>query len=119
VSHATLRRHALTVGRRLNQRVIEPDEYDWPESRREPVPAANSLSVAIDGTYIRADGTMLLREYHVVAGRIEREGKLGGCFAWIAQHPSCDTEAFMKAALQANGWNQNSQLRCWLMERTV
>jgi hypothetical protein len=72
VSHATLRRHALTVGARLNHRVVEPDEYDWPESTRELVPAANSLSVAIDGTYIRADGKMLLREYHVIAGRIER-----------------------------------------------
>src|SRR5690242_9112475 len=76
VSHATLRRHALTVGARLTHRVAEPEEYDWPESTRELVPAANSLSVAIDGTYIRADGKMLLREYHVIAGRIEREGKL-------------------------------------------
>jgi hypothetical protein len=29
VSHATLRRHTLIVGARLDQRVIEPDEYDW------------------------------------------------------------------------------------------
>src|SRR6516165_9715639 len=34
VSHATLRRHTLKVGARLQQRVIEPSEYDWPESRR-------------------------------------------------------------------------------------
>lgn len=110
VSHATLRRHALTVGARLNHRVAEPDEYDWPESTRELVPAASSLSIAIDGTYIRADGKMLLREYHVVAGRIEREGKLGGRFAWVAQHRSCDAETFMKAALMANGWSQKSQV---------
>ena len=56
VSHATLRRHTLAIGERLDQRVTEPDEYDWPEPRREPVTAARNLSVAIDGTYVRADG---------------------------------------------------------------
>jgi hypothetical protein len=111
VSHATLRRHTLRVGTRLQQRVIEPGEYDWPESRREPVPAAKSLGVAIDGTYIRADRMRFLTEYHVVAGRIERDGQLGGHFAWVAQHPLCGAEDFMKAALEANGWTKKSQVR--------
>jgi hypothetical protein len=111
VSHATLRRHTLKVGARLQQRVIEPGEYDWPESRRKPVAAANSLSVAIDGTYVRADGTMWLREYQVVAGRMERQGELGGYFAWVPQHRLCFTKDFMKAALEANGWTPKSQVR--------
>ena len=111
VSHATLRRHALKVGVRLQQRVIEPSEYDWPESRREPVPSAKSLSVAIDGTYVRADGTMWLREYQVVAGRVQRQGGLGGYFAWVPQHRLCFTEDFMKAALEANGWTAKSKVR--------
>src|SRR5580700_524252 len=55
VSHATLRRHALAVGARLDQRVTEPDEYDWPESRREAVPSSTRLIVAIDGTYVRSN----------------------------------------------------------------
>jgi hypothetical protein len=50
-------------------------------------------------------------KYHVVAGRIEREGQLGGCFAWVAQHPMCDAAAFMKAALEDNGWTPISQIR--------
>ena len=111
VSHATLRRHTLKIGARLQQRVIEPSEYDWPESRREPVPAAKSLSVAIDGTYVRADGTMWLREYQVVAGRMERQGKLGDYFAWVPQHRLCFTPDFMKAALEANGWTPKSKVR--------
>lgn len=86
-------------------------EYDWPESRRQPVRAAKSLSVAIDGTYVRADRTIGLGEYHVIAGRIEREGAPARCFAWMAQHWSCDGEAFMKAALETNGWTPKSQLR--------
>jgi hypothetical protein len=45
VSHATLRRHTLTIGNRLDQRVTEPDEYDWPEPRREPVSAARTLAL--------------------------------------------------------------------------
>ena len=111
VSHATLRRHTLKVGARLQQRVIEPSEYAWPESRREPVPAAKSLSVAIDGTYVRADGTMWLREYQVVAGRMERQGELGDYFAWVPQHRLCFTTDFMKAALEANGWTPESKVR--------
>ena len=111
ISHATLRRHTLAIGGRLDQRVTEPDEYDWPEPRREPVKAEQNLSVAIDGTYVRADRTMGYGEYHVVAGRIEHEGRLGGHFAWVAQHPMCDAEVFMKAALDDNGWTQASRIR--------
>ena len=111
VSHATLRRHTLKVGARLQQRVIEPSEYDWPESRREPVPAAKSVSVAIDGTYVRADGAMWLREYQVVAGRMERQGKLGDYFAWVPQHRLCFSKDYMKAALESNGWTPKSKVR--------
>ena len=54
---------------------------------------------------------MGLGEYHVVAGRIEREGQLGGCFAWVAQHSRCDAAAFMKAAIEDNGWTPTSRIR--------
>jgi hypothetical protein len=54
---------------------------------------------------------MGLGEYHVVAGRIEREGRLGDHFAWVAQHPMCDAEIFMKAALDDKGWTQASRVR--------
>jgi hypothetical protein len=111
VSHVTLWRQTLKVGARLDQRVSEPSEYDWPESTRQPVRAAKSMSVAIDGTYIRADRMMGLREYHVVAGRIERDGQLGGHFAWVAQHRTCDEKAFMKAALEDNGWTPESEVK--------
>jgi len=111
VSHATLRRHTLKVGGRLQQRVIEPSEYDWPEPRRQSVPATKSLDVAIDGTYIRADGTLWLREYQVVAGRMERQGRLGDYFAWVPQHRLCIEKDFMKAAMESNGWTPESQVR--------
>jgi hypothetical protein len=62
LSHATLRPHTLAIGNRLDQRATEREEYDWPEPRREPVTAARNLSVAIDGTYVRADGMMGLGE---------------------------------------------------------
>lgn len=55
VSHATLRCHALAVGSRVDQRVTEPDEYYWPESRRDPVPTCRRLIVAIDGTYVQSN----------------------------------------------------------------
>jgi hypothetical protein len=109
VSHATLRRHALAVGARLDQRVTEPDEYDWPESRRDPVPSGTRLIVAIDGTYVRSNLDTGLYQHYVVAGRIERDGILAGRFAWIARWPG-EAEQFMKAALQANGWTPQTQV---------
>jgi hypothetical protein len=109
VSHATLRRHALAVGARLDQRVTEPDEYDWPESRRDPVPSCTRLIVAIDGTYVRSNLDTGLYQHYVVAGRIKRDGILAGRFAWIARWPG-EAEQFMKAALQANGWRTQTKV---------
>jgi outer membrane murein-binding lipoprotein Lpp len=59
VSHATIRSHTLTLGARLDQEVTEPDEYDWPESRREHTPTADGLSIAIDETYSHANRVMV------------------------------------------------------------
>jgi hypothetical protein len=110
MSHATLRRHALAVGARVDQRVLEPDEYDWPESRRDPVSACTRLIVAIDGTYVRSNLDTGLYQHYVVAGRIERDCILAGRFAWIAQWPG-EAEQFMKAALQANGWSTQTKVQ--------
>ena len=107
ISPATVRRHTLAVGEQLDQRATEPDEYDWPESRR-PVLPAERLIVAIDGTYVRADSSGWLRQHYVVAGRIERDGRLGGHFAWVAQDPTTARE-FMKAALD-HGWTEQSRV---------
>jgi hypothetical protein len=41
VSHATLRRHALAVGARLDQRVTEPDEYDGRNRAAKRCPAVH------------------------------------------------------------------------------
>jgi hypothetical protein len=54
---------------------------------------------------------MWLREYQVVAGRMEHQGKLGDYFAWVPQHRLCIAKDFMKAALEANGWTPESQVR--------
>jgi hypothetical protein len=108
VAHATLRRHALLAGARLDQRMTEPDEYDWPDSRREAVPASARLIVAIDGTYVRSNRG-IGPEHYVVAGRIERDGRLAVRFAWIPRWPSAAAQ-FMKAALQSNGWTPETKL---------
>jgi len=54
---------------------------------------------------------MGLNEYHVVTGRMERDGQLGSHFAWIAQHRSCDAKAFMKAAIEDHGWTSDLQVK--------
>jgi hypothetical protein len=50
VSHTTVRRHTLLVGERFDQRVLEPDEYDWQDCQREPVIPGHRVTVAVDIT---------------------------------------------------------------------
>ncbi len=109
LSHSTLRRPTLAVGAHLDQRVTEPEEYDWPDSQRKPVAASARMTVSIDGTYVRADSSGCSRQHYVVAGRIERDGQLGDRFAWIAQRPT-DPVDFMKATLENNGWTSASRV---------
>jgi hypothetical protein len=109
VSFSTVRRHTLAVGAHLDQRITEPDEYDWPESQRQPVPSGQRLTVAIDGTYVRSNLDTGLYQHYVVSGRVECDGNLGGRFAWIARWPT-DSFEFMKAALEANGWTPASKV---------
>jgi hypothetical protein len=106
VSHTTVRRHTLLVGERFDQRALEPDEYDWPDCQREPVIPAHRVTVAIDGTYIRAGLDSWNRQLHVVAGRVDRDGKLGSHFAWIARESVASCH--MKAILEDQGCNSNS-----------
>jgi hypothetical protein len=84
VSHTTVRRHRLLVGERSNQRAVKPDECNWPERQREPATPAHRVTVAIDGTYVRAGLDNWNRQLHVVAGRVDSDGRLGCHFAWIA-----------------------------------
>jgi len=109
VSHATLRRHALVIGARLDQRVTEPDEYDAHVSYRDPVTPCTRMIVAVDGTYVRSNLDTGLYQHYVVAGRIERDGILSGRFAWIARWPG-EAEEFMRAALHANGWTNETKV---------
>jgi len=109
VSFSTVRRHTLAVGAHLDQRITEPDEYDWPESQRQPVPAGQRLTVAIDGTYVRSNLDTGLYQHYVISGRVDCDGTLGGRFAWIARWPT-DSVEFMKAALETNGWTPESKV---------
>jgi hypothetical protein len=58
ISPATVRRHTLAVGQRLDMRATEPDEYDCLALQRNGVPSSARLTVAIDGAYIRANGSV-------------------------------------------------------------
>jgi hypothetical protein len=108
VSHTTVRRHTLLVGKRFDQRALEPDEYDWPECQREPAVPAHRVTVAIDGTYIPAGLDCWNRQLHVVAGRIDKDGQLGSHFAWVASESVAST--YMKAVLEDQGCNSNSMV---------
>lgn len=109
IAQSTVRRHTLAVGGRLDERVTVPDEYDFPESQRLPVPARNRLTISIDGTYIRSDRMSGLTQHYVVAGRIEADDKINGTFAWVAQNPS-NSRLHVRAALEANGWTAASRV---------
>jgi hypothetical protein len=109
ISHTAIRRHTLTVGASLDQRILEPDEYASFVPPRPPVPAANRLMIAIDGTYVRSDLTNGLYQHYVVAGRIDHDGRLGGRFAYVAQRPD-DALEFVKATMQSHGMTEQSRV---------
>jgi hypothetical protein len=85
VEQSSVRRHTPAVGSKLDERVTVPDEYNFPDSQRLPMPMRNRLTIAIDGTYIRSDRISGLTQDYVVAGRIEADWQLNGTFAWVAQ----------------------------------
>ena len=109
LSHTSVRRHTLSVGALLDQRVTEPEEYDRLQPCRQAVPASNRLTIAIDGTYVRSDLTNGLYQHYVIAGRVERDGQLGGHFAWVAQRPE-DALEFMRVAMRSDGWTERSKV---------
>jgi hypothetical protein len=109
LSHTSVRRHTLSVGALLDQRVTEPEEYDCLQLHRQAVPASNRLTIAIDGTYVRSDLTNGSYQHYVIAGRVDRDGQLGGHFAWVAQRPE-DALEFMRAAMRSDGWTERSQV---------
>jgi hypothetical protein len=109
LSHTSVRRQTLSVGALLDQRVTEPEEYDCLQPCHQVVRARDRLTVAIDGTYVRSDLTNGLYQHYVVAGRVERDGELGGHFAWVAQRPN-DALEFMRAAMRSDGWTERSRV---------
>lgn len=85
-SHATVRRHTLSVGQRLDRRITEPGEFREPWPDRQVPESARFLTVAIDGTYVCADRSQGMTQHHVIAGRIERDFEMAGRFAWVGQN---------------------------------
>ena len=102
-------RRTLTVGALLDERVTGPDECASLVPVRCPVSASNRLTIAIDGTYVRSDLTNGLYQHNVVAGRIDRDGHMGGRFAYVAQRPD-DALEFVKAAIQSHGLTDRSRV---------
>jgi hypothetical protein len=109
VAQSSVRRHTLAVGHRLDERVTVPEEYDFPNSERLPIPPHNRLTIAIDGTYIRSDRLMGMTQHYVIAGRVEADGQLGGSFAWVGQTAE-DAERFVRSILETHGWTARSQV---------
>jgi hypothetical protein len=85
ISYGSVRRCTLDTGRRIENRAIDREEYEWESTGRTPAAPAAHVQVAIDGTWIRAAPGAYGRQLHVVAGRIERDGRLGGHFAWLPE----------------------------------
>ena len=92
----------MDTGRRIETRALDPDEYEWESAGRTRAAAAEGVQVAIDGTWIRAAPGTYGRQLHVVAGRIEQDGQLGGHFAWLPEAIGA-TGAMMQSALDDEG----------------
>ena len=102
ISYGSVRRCTLEIGRRIENRAIDREEYEWESPGRRPVAPADHVLVAIDGTGIRAAPGAYGRQLQVIAGRIERDGQLGGHFAWVPEAVGA-TGAMMRSALDDDG----------------
>ena len=109
ISYGSVRRGTIDIGRRIETRALDPEEYEWESAGRRRAGAADRVQVAIDGTWIRAAPGAYGRHLHVVAGRIERDGQLGGHFAWVPEATAA-TGAMMKSALDDDGLTLDSSL---------
>jgi hypothetical protein len=109
ISYGSVRRATIDIGRRIETRALDPEEYEWESAGRRRAGAADRVQVAIDGTWVRAAPGAYGRHLHVVAGRIERDGQLGGHFAWVPEATAA-TGAMMKSALDDDGLTLDSNL---------
>ena len=110
LSHASVRRHTMKVGGLIDSRATEPEEYELHVKDKdfEP-PPAERLHVAIDGTYVKANRRGFERQHFVLAGRVERNGRLDGRFAWVAPNPE-DALNLMKTTLRDHGLTTDSSV---------
>ena len=99
MSHVSIRRHTMRIGEELHRRATDRAEYDECGPGRAPVEPANVLAVALDGTWVRGDPNSRSNQFHVLAGRIERNGRLTNHFAWVPEAIRAGSTAFMKSAL--------------------
>jgi hypothetical protein len=110
VSYGNVRRRTLAVGNELEKRATDRAEYDEYGPGRNAVVRARQITVALDGTWVRADCSASGRQLHVVAGRIERNGQLGNRFAWVPEAAKACSAKMMRSALDDDGYTNHTKL---------
>jgi hypothetical protein len=110
VSYGNVRRRTLAVGGELERRATDRAEYDEYGPGRKGVASARQITVALDGTWIRADGSARGRQLHVIAGRIDRDGHLGGRFAWVPEAARGCSPNMTTSALVDEGFADGTKL---------
>ncbi len=110
VSYGNVRRRTLAVGDELEKRATDRTEYDEYGPGRSAVMNARHITVALDGTWVRADCSASGRQLHVIAGRIERNGQLGNRFAWVPEAARACSAKMMRSALDDDGYTNETKL---------
>lgn len=107
-SHRAIRRHTLEVGQRIDaQRIARTDSAVDPNSSPDP---AVSLAIGIDDTYVRHHRRLACRQIQVTAGRLERNGKLGARFAFVASSANWKPSQF-RGFLEQQGQASSTVMR--------
>jgi hypothetical protein len=105
-SHMAIRRHTLATGRELEaQRLFAADGQSV-----QATATAKSLVVGIDDTYVKHREHLVARQFRVTAARVERNGKLGARFVFVASSPGW-TESFFDGFLLQQGMKRNTVMR--------
>jgi hypothetical protein len=103
LSHMRVRRETIESGKHIEDAQFTTGWFAGNQKRN----SAEHLRVSIDGTAVSAVPREGMTKFEIVAGRIERDGKMGRRFACALPRRSL-TGMLVRAALEQSGWNSNT-----------
>jgi hypothetical protein len=105
LSHVRVRRQTLKIGEHIDNVQFEAGWFAGARGHS----SASRLGLAIDSTYVSGNAFEETSKIEVVAGRIERRGKMGRRFACVVLRRPF-TRMLVAGALKQSGWHRRTRV---------